>query len=279
MHVLALEYLCVTIYDINVDKLEEKRWRHPGVDITDFFNFDLDEDSWKHYCKQLEQLRLEATMQSKIRVYESGRSEQEYDPDLPPELAAATGMREASGESIQHRQPDTGSSAVTNLGRGLTRARAQVPTGRAIQVEGGIGERLPSVDVRRPRLRDSDAVIQIVLQDATEDDSVDPTKETERVDDTSGKEKCEKGGHETEGNQRGIHVCYSSRELQPADGWERETVHRKTSSGGGIGPRSITDGDGILPLPPGPPIMHQQVSNAQPGTCPTVLVGLPLVGR
>ncbi|KAM0008492.1 hypothetical protein Hdeb2414_s0113g00799001 [Helianthus debilis subsp. tardiflorus] len=30
-------------------------------------------------------------MQSKIRVYESGRAEQEYDPDLPPELAAAAG--------------------------------------------------------------------------------------------------------------------------------------------------------------------------------------------
>lgn len=36
------------------------------------------------------------------------------------------------------------------------------PTGRTIQVECSLGERLPSVDVRRPRLRDSDAVIQVV---------------------------------------------------------------------------------------------------------------------
>ncbi|KAK1275453.1 hypothetical protein QJS04_geneDACA003736 [Acorus gramineus] len=46
-----------------------------------------------------EQLRLEATMQSRIRVYESGRSEQDYDPDLPPELAAAAGLQDMSAET------------------------------------------------------------------------------------------------------------------------------------------------------------------------------------
>lgn len=35
------------------------------------------------------------------------------------------------------------------------------PTGRAIQVEGGGGERRPSADIRRQRTRDSDAVIQV----------------------------------------------------------------------------------------------------------------------
>lgn len=35
------------------------------------------------------------------------------------------------------------------------------PTGRAIQVEGGVGERRPSADIRRQRTRDSDAVIQV----------------------------------------------------------------------------------------------------------------------
>jgi len=37
------------------------------------------------------------------------------------------------------------------------------PTGRAIQVEGGGGERRPSADIRRQRTRDSDAVIQVRL--------------------------------------------------------------------------------------------------------------------
>jgi hypothetical protein len=38
------------------------------------------------------------------------------------------------------------------------------PTGRAIQVEGGGGERRPSADIRRQRNRDSDAVIQVKLE-------------------------------------------------------------------------------------------------------------------
>jgi len=39
--------------------------------------------------------------------------------------------------------------------------------GRAIQVEGGLGERVPSTDMaRRPRALDSDVVIQVCQLDA-----------------------------------------------------------------------------------------------------------------
>ncbi|KAK2412140.1 FIP1[V] protein [Trifolium repens] len=41
------------IYDINIDKLEEKPWRNPGADITDYFNFGLNENTWKQYCSSL----------------------------------------------------------------------------------------------------------------------------------------------------------------------------------------------------------------------------------
>lgn len=266
-----------TIFDINVDKFEEKRWRHPGVDVSDFFNFDLDEDSWKHYCRQLEQHRLESTMQSKICVYESGRSEQDYDPDLPPELAAAAGLIEVLGENIEHRK-DTGSLAGTVLARG----RPQFPTGRAIQVEGGVGDRLPSVDVRRSRLRDSDAVIQIVLHDATEDGSaaainapetVD-NRSLETVDGTSRRDEPGKASHESEGDQKEFDVRYSLQEIQAAGKWERGTPHVRTRTGGKFVPQNVDDGDGILPLPPGPPVLYQ-VSTADPGMYPTEPLGLP----
>ncbi|KAI3987519.1 hypothetical protein MKX01_003205, partial [Papaver californicum] len=42
------------------------------------------------------------------------------------------------------------------------------PRGRAIQVEGGIGERQPTMDIRRPQDRDSGVVIQIPMQDSKE---------------------------------------------------------------------------------------------------------------
>lgn len=41
------------MFDIDIESFDEKPWRHPGVDISDFFNFGLDEEHWKDYCRQL----------------------------------------------------------------------------------------------------------------------------------------------------------------------------------------------------------------------------------
>ncbi|XP_022932653.1 FIP1[V]-like protein [Cucurbita moschata] len=173
-----------TIFEVDIDGFEEKPWKSNGVDISDFFNFGLNEDSWKGYCKQLEQLRLEATMQSKIRVYESGRTEQGYDPDLPPELAAAAGIHDISNGHTLGK-----SEALQNdLGKGAARLRPPLPTGRAIQVEGGYGERLPSIDTRPPRIRDSDAIIEIVLQDSLEDNSSTGNCTPDQQNDLPGKD-------------------------------------------------------------------------------------------
>ncbi|KAK6944375.1 Pre-mRNA polyadenylation factor Fip1 domain [Dillenia turbinata] len=177
-----------TIFDIDIDGFEEKPWKYPGIDMSDFFNFGLNEESWKEHCKQLEQHRLEATMQSKIRVYESGRAEQDYDPEMPPELAAATGIHDVQGDNGNIGKQEVGQS---DLAKGPARVRLPLvhaffllvylqiaefifllqPTGRAIQVETGYGERLPSIDTRPPRVRDSDAIIEIILQDSFDDDS------------------------------------------------------------------------------------------------------------
>ncbi|KAL0354171.1 UNVERIFIED_CONTAM: FIP1[V]-like protein [Sesamum angustifolium] len=147
----------------------EKPWRLPGIDVSDFFNFGLNEDSWKDYCKRLEQLRLETSMQSKIRVYESGRAEQDYDPDLPPELAAAVGIQDVPSENANPGKLDAG---PTDLARASARGRPPVPIGRPIPVETGSGDRLPSIDTRRPRMHDSDAIIEIVCQSSLEDDEM-----------------------------------------------------------------------------------------------------------
>lgn len=42
-----------TIFDVDIDSFEEKPWKYPGADTSDFFNFGFNEDSWKDYCKQL----------------------------------------------------------------------------------------------------------------------------------------------------------------------------------------------------------------------------------
>nr|GEY00770.1 hypothetical protein [Tanacetum cinerariifolium] len=65
-----------TIFEVDIDGFDEKPRRLQGTDISDSFKFGMNEESLKDYCKQLEQHRLKGTMQSKIRVYESGRTQQ-----------------------------------------------------------------------------------------------------------------------------------------------------------------------------------------------------------
>uniref|UniRef100_A0A0E0D5Y7 Pre-mRNA polyadenylation factor Fip1 domain-containing protein n=1 Tax=Oryza meridionalis TaxID=40149 RepID=A0A0E0D5Y7_9ORYZ len=185
-----------TIFDIDVDTtFEEKPWKYPGADISDFFNFGLDDEKWKDYCKQLDQLRLESTMQSRIRVYESGRSEQDYDPDLPPELAAATGHHDISADS--RNKTDNGHTDFNTQGRVPTSMRPPVMTGRPIQVETGYGERLPSIDTRLPRMRESDSVIEIVCQGQSDDPLVDDST----VDQTE--KDSQRGDKRTHGAEEG----------------------------------------------------------------------------
>lgn len=65
-------------------------WRHPGADVSAFFNYDHTMRSWRDYCKRVEQYRLQFTMQKKIQTLDaSQRADPAIDPDLPPELRAA----------------------------------------------------------------------------------------------------------------------------------------------------------------------------------------------
>jgi pre-mRNA 3'-end-processing factor FIP1 len=47
-----------TAFDVDIDALEEKPWRNPGVDISDFFNYGFTEATWRNYCEK--QLRYRA---------------------------------------------------------------------------------------------------------------------------------------------------------------------------------------------------------------------------
>ncbi|KAK1269516.1 hypothetical protein QJS04_geneDACA005368 [Acorus gramineus] len=198
-----------TVFDIDIDCFEDKPWRHPGVDRSDFFNFGLDEENWKDYCKQLVQLRLEATMQSRIRVYESGRSEQEYDPDLPPELAVAAGLQDMSTETAHIGKEDGAQVDMNGQGRRTAWIHPQLPTGRAIQVESGSGSERP---LRQTRMRDSDAVIEVSV-----DESITSNSELGQPGNGSQKEDFD-GGDEIEEDDAQPDPKYCDRYLQSKDG-------------------------------------------------------------
>ncbi len=51
----------VPIYDFDLNTLQpdEKAWRKPGADITDYFNYGFTEDSWMKYCEKQRRMRIE----------------------------------------------------------------------------------------------------------------------------------------------------------------------------------------------------------------------------
>ncbi|KAI3692557.1 hypothetical protein L6452_32374 [Arctium lappa] len=123
-------------------------------------------------------------MQNKIRVYESGWTEQEYDPDLLPELAATTGIHDILSENLNIGKTDL----QGGLAKGFAHSRMQLPTGKSIQVETSIGERLPSIDTWPPRVCDLNAIIEIVLQASADDECVLENDGAEQPEDVPSKE-------------------------------------------------------------------------------------------
>lgn len=45
------------IIDVEPEDFEDKPWRKPGADITDYFNFGFDERTWRLYCEKQRLIR------------------------------------------------------------------------------------------------------------------------------------------------------------------------------------------------------------------------------
>jgi pre-mRNA 3'-end-processing factor FIP1 len=62
------------ITDVELDSFEDKPWRKPGADITDYFNYGFNEASWRAYCNKQKMLR-------------EGKGKMMGNMDIPPEMA------------------------------------------------------------------------------------------------------------------------------------------------------------------------------------------------
>ncbi|KAJ3276865.1 hypothetical protein HDV01_002920 [Terramyces sp. JEL0728] len=59
------QYEGVDIINVEMDSFEDKPWRNPGADITDYFNFGFNEATWKAYCTKQRLLREDQKNQKK----------------------------------------------------------------------------------------------------------------------------------------------------------------------------------------------------------------------
>ncbi|CAL1295284.1 unnamed protein product [Larinioides sclopetarius] len=66
----------VSMYEFNLDSIEDKPWRKPGADITDYFNYGFNEDTWKAYCEKQRKLRVDNNMAPKVVQIIPGKDQQ-----------------------------------------------------------------------------------------------------------------------------------------------------------------------------------------------------------
>jgi pre-mRNA 3'-end-processing factor FIP1 len=56
------------IINVDLDTFEDKPWKKPGADITDYFNFGFNEQTWKEYCMKQRVFRDELNAQKHSNV-------------------------------------------------------------------------------------------------------------------------------------------------------------------------------------------------------------------
>ena len=83
-----------SLLDVDIEGFEEKPWRKPGADITDYFNFGFNELTWKQYCYKQKNLREEFTKASGP-IFSSGApsaQQQQQSNNLPPLPLLSVGL-------------------------------------------------------------------------------------------------------------------------------------------------------------------------------------------
>ncbi|XP_026146985.1 pre-mRNA 3'-end-processing factor FIP1 isoform X2 [Carassius auratus] len=68
------------VLQVDVESFDEKPWRKPGADLSDYFNYGFNEDTWKTYCDKQRRLRISLEIlslgsSSKIMVHQNSSSD------------------------------------------------------------------------------------------------------------------------------------------------------------------------------------------------------------
>ncbi|XP_013399653.1 pre-mRNA 3'-end-processing factor FIP1 isoform X2 [Lingula anatina] len=71
-------------FDIDSLKNEEKPWRKPGADVTDYFNYGFNEDTWMQYCEKQRRMRLESGANKVFVHHGQGAQGAPPKPDTTP---------------------------------------------------------------------------------------------------------------------------------------------------------------------------------------------------
>ncbi|GJQ13230.1 hypothetical protein GpartN1_g5021.t1 [Galdieria partita] len=60
-----------SVFENEIDSLEEKPWREKGAELSDYFNYGFTEDTWREYCRRQQMMRLYSQSLMPIRTLDS----------------------------------------------------------------------------------------------------------------------------------------------------------------------------------------------------------------
>ena len=115
-----------------LDFEDDKPWRKPGTDMTDYFNYGFDEFTWASYCLKQEALKKEAKEQKK-QVEEM----QNFFGNTAAPAAAPTGMASMGGP--QDMTPDMQQMMQTMMASGMDPSQMDFNTFLQMMNQGGQG--------------------------------------------------------------------------------------------------------------------------------------------
>ncbi|XP_007891897.1 pre-mRNA 3'-end-processing factor FIP1 [Callorhinchus milii] len=98
------------VIEVDMELFEDKPWRKPGADQSDYFNYGFNEETWKSYCEKQRRLQLgldpilPSGSESKISVQQgrTGNAEKDTEnivvkPDFKSEFTSPPGVRMKAG--------------------------------------------------------------------------------------------------------------------------------------------------------------------------------------
>ncbi|KAI9340819.1 hypothetical protein BDR26DRAFT_860930 [Obelidium mucronatum] len=118
------------LFDLELDSIEDKPWRKPGADITDYFNFGFNETSWRAYCTKQKSLREEAMMQKRIHVFEHN------DPSMDQPNFFGAGMMGMQQQKYQRMPQQQQFNPMNMMQMQMMRGMGMGPPGMGM---GGMG--------------------------------------------------------------------------------------------------------------------------------------------
>ncbi|KAF9787307.1 hypothetical protein BJ322DRAFT_715569 [Thelephora terrestris] len=113
-----------SILEVDLNSLNDKPWRRPGSDISDWFNYGFDEISWEAYCYRRKELGDLATVLKANILNLTGMPEEQVTA-LPAEIrsvvmaSAANYMNNGANPAMMAQNPGMGMPMMGDMGMNM----------------------------------------------------------------------------------------------------------------------------------------------------------------